>query len=201
MLGRADDASGLHSFDVGEPFGRYIFRVFTERTVTDHRVEGVVVHVDRRGQVDVQSGAFGLTGYLKPHFIDQLVVFQRAQGHLVREIAHVVQAHAQPPFAVDSDKHRGFGDLLQTVGQGDCFGQRALEKYGAAYTQFLGVIQGFYYRSGIARTQFHEDHLSDLFFQRQCFEYRVHPGTVHVFDEFRILVLGRQGEETHRKDQ
>ena len=201
VFGRADDTAVFHSLDVGQAFGGYVFRVFTEGTITDHGVEGVVVYVHRRSQVDVQSGAFGLAGDFQSHLVDQIVVLERAQGHLVREIGYVVQAHSQAPFTVDGYEHRGLGGLLQTVGQRSGFGKGALEEYGTAHAQVLRIVESLDDGRRVTGTQFDEDHLSDLLLQGQGVEYRIHPGTVHVLDEFRIFILGIRGEQSHHKGE
>ena len=201
VFGCADDAAVFHTFDVGQAFGSYVFRVFTEGTVTDHGVECIVVYVHRRCQVDVQSGAFGLAGDFQSHFIDQVVVLERTQCHLIREAGYVVQTHSQAPFAVDGDEHRGLGGLLQAFGQCSGFGKGALEEHGTAHAQVLRIVECLDDGRRVAGTQLDKDHLSDLFFQGQGVEYRIHPGTVHVLDEFRIFILGVHGEQAHHKGE
>ena len=201
VFGCADDAAVFHTFDVGQAFGSYVFRVFTEGTVTDHGIECIVVYVHRRCQVDVQSGAFGLAGDFQSHFIDQVVVLERTQRHLIREAGYVVQTHSQAPFAVDGDEHRGLGGLLQAVGQCSGFGKGAFEEHGTAHAQVLRIVECLDDGRRVAGTQLDKDHLSDLFFQGQGVEYRIHPGTVHVLDELRIFILGVHGEQAHHKGE
>ena len=106
----------LHSFGVGHTFVTHTFRVFAKTTHSNHRVGGIGVDIHDRREIHMDAHALALLGHLLPHFIDQFVVFDGTQSHLIRIGQGLVDTHGQAPFRIDRDHQRGLGHRLPFVG-------------------------------------------------------------------------------------
>ena len=90
----------LHPFHIGGYFGGYIVPAITKRTIADHRISGVVIYICNRGKVNVHAQSFKIIANLLAHLIDQVVVLDRPQSHLIRVRNRAVETHPQTPFGI-----------------------------------------------------------------------------------------------------
>ena len=71
MLDGGDDAAILHTVHVKSGFPAHFIAIFTERAAVNHRVTAVVVDVDARGEVEVDTHGFALLRHFQTHLVNQ----------------------------------------------------------------------------------------------------------------------------------
>ena len=85
MLGCGDDAMLLQTLHIGHALEHYILLVLSERAHPNDRVGRIGVDVDHRGKVHVYADPFALFCDGGTHLINEFVILDGAQCHLVWE--------------------------------------------------------------------------------------------------------------------
>ena len=116
MLHRGYQAFALHSQGIGDALLAHLLRVFAKAAHTYNRIGRIGVDINDGRKVDMDAHAFALFRHLLPHLVNQLVVANGTQSHLIGIRQGLVDAHSQPPFGINGDHQRRFGNRLPIVG-------------------------------------------------------------------------------------
>src|SRR5690606_36173865 len=79
------------------------------------RSSDLVIDVGNGSKVDMQARTFHLAGDFSAHFLDQVIVGDGAECHLIGIADGTVEPHAQSPFSVHRHKKRYFRRSLISV--------------------------------------------------------------------------------------
>ena len=77
-----------------------LFRVFAERSVVDHRVRRIAVHVGNGGQCPLDPHRAGLLRRHGAELFGLTRFAYGAEGHGPREIGHILQPRGDAPFQI-----------------------------------------------------------------------------------------------------
>ncbi|MEM6750724.1 MAG: hypothetical protein AAF612_09665 [Planctomycetota bacterium] len=119
VLGARRDALLLHAPDQGRAQLGHAVRVGAERAVADHRVRGVGVQVEHRGEVQVEAGGPQLAPDQTAQGASPLGVAQAAElTHRRRRRKPPGQTHHAAALLVDHQQHPPGRPLADRLGQG-----------------------------------------------------------------------------------
>ena len=128
VLGGGNDAVALQTLHVSHRLAGHVVAVLAERAVADYGVVGIAVDVGDGREVDVDAQAAAVLPDLVAHAVNQAVVADGAQHHLLGENHRAVEPHPQPPLAVDADEQRHFRLRLVAIGEYGLAVRPALEE-------------------------------------------------------------------------
>ena len=203
VLGGGEHVLVLHALHVGQALGRHIVFVFAKRAVVDHRVVGVVVHVDHRGEVGVHAHPFEVAGHLLPHFVEQLGVADGSERHLIGVAHRAVEPHPYAPLGIHRHKQRHFRGILQAVEQSGLSPRPALKHHQSAHLVLADEFeQRLHVRLVLVGVGAQHEELRHPFVGSESVDHRVDPGVVEVGCEGRRhgggsnqrALLGGRGE-------
>ena len=175
-----DHATALHAEGVSGSLLPYVLRVLAEATNTDDRVVGVRVDIGDGGKVGMDAHTQTLVGHLLSHLVDQLVVGDGAECHLVRIGHHVVDAHGDTPFTVDADHQRGLSQALPGVGLFHLGHRIGFEEAYASDVIPFDVVAHCRFEGLAWVVGPHADQLAHTLFQGEAVIYRVHPAGLGI---------------------
>src|SRR5690606_27130550 len=157
-------------------FTRNIAFIFPEGSKVDYRVSGVVVDVGDGREVDVQPGTFHLSCDLSAHFINEVIVRDGAERHLIGEADGAIEPHAQSPFSVHGHQERYFGSRLVQVDLSRLSYRTALKKDQSSYLVVADDFQQFLLMIlSAVRPGGNHDQLRDFFVGRKGGKHGIHP--------------------------
>ena len=97
----------LHSAHIGQSFSSHGILVFAEGPEVDDWVVRVIVYIDHRRKIDLNTNPFALPGHVGSHLVNQFVLpHHAAQRHLVGKPDGAIQPHSEAPLPVDSHQQR-----------------------------------------------------------------------------------------------
>ena len=120
MLGHSHDSLALLSEGVHDGEACHTLRVGAEGAGADDGVVGVGVDVGHWGEVDMDAHLAALAPYLFTHTVDDAVSIlgELTEARVAGKGVHVIEAHTEPPFAVDAHHQRHTGVALEAVCKG-----------------------------------------------------------------------------------
>ncbi len=165
----------LKPASIGQALSANQFGIVAKASHADYRVFRIAVHIHHGGKIHVNSHPFALFGNLAPHFVDQIIVLNSAQCHLIRIGNGLSEAHGQAPFGINGNEKGRSGVLLPFVGLIQLRFWRAFKKANSANIVLLNesgnvVAIGFV---GLVGPNNHE--LSNALFNTKRLIYRVSP--------------------------
>ncbi|MPM29529.1 hypothetical protein SDC9_76069 [bioreactor metagenome] len=105
------------------------------------RIQGIAVHIDGWGEVDVDTHFTALPSDLSSVRLHGLFIVNGANNQVSWKTRCVRQAHRQAPFAVQCYKKRRFGNALDVIGHLGLCCQRAFRKQYAPYLLFVYIAR------------------------------------------------------------
>ena len=175
MLHGGNHPSALHAQGVCGGLLPHVARVFAETTHPNDRIVGVGVDIGIRGEVSLDAHPETLVSHLLAHLINQFIVGDGTQGHLVRIGHHLIDAHGNAPFTIDTDHQRRLSHGLPCVGLlhlSHCVG---FEKAYATDIVSFNVLAHLLIKrlAGVVGT--HADKLTNTLFKGKAVVNRVDP--------------------------
>ena len=113
---RGNQALTLHTESVCSGFLTHSLRILAKATHSDNRISRIGVDIGHWSKVDMNAHALALFSHLLPHLINQFIIGDGAQGHLIRIGQSLVHAHGQTPFRINGNHQRGLCHGLPFVG-------------------------------------------------------------------------------------
>ncbi len=144
-----DGAGGLRAFRERCGKASDIRRIFAIRAHVDHRIRGVVVHVNNRREdlLHSERACFACSYLaLAPRVFR---IAGRADCHVPREINRVVKPHARSGLEIRRDEQRITRQLLHAVDENHRFINWTTKKYDAADLVIFDVMLERAIRVGI----------------------------------------------------
>ena len=192
MLAHSHHAAILQTAAKGDGMPCHQLGALTEGAVADDGIQRVIVHIENRSEVHLDTHAAALACDLTSVLIEQHVVVHRAQDEVALEVGHLLEPHAQSPLAVDSDHQRDCSQRLGQVGYLDLFGDGAVLVDESA-NQVLGHKTAHQFTRDVvaAGSNCGDNELADACFGRQGIVHAVHPVVhrhlVHIVKHVRQL--------------
>ena len=107
----------LQTLCISKRFRNYILNIRTKRTIAYNRVFGIGIHIHHRSKVPVNSHFLCIFCYFRRHFINQIIILNRSNGHCPREFVRCFYSLIKPPFGIHTKEHRHSGFLLKFIYQ------------------------------------------------------------------------------------
>ena len=180
VLHRGYQAFTLHSHGVCHTFFANFFRILTK---TAHPYDGVCrigIDVDNRRKIHMDAHALALLGHLLTHLINQFIVVDSAQSHLVRVSDGVLEAHGQAPFRIDGDHKRRLGERLPRVGLFHLSRQIVAEKAHTTNIVLFDVLSNVLKIGFVGLVGTHANQLSHTLLHSETVIHRIHPARFRV---------------------
>ena len=117
-----------------------------------------------------------LPAYLLAIGLDQPVIGDGAQHHILRETGGSAQSHREAPFAIEGDQQGNLGRLLQPIGhKGLCLGVPFMKQH-AANLHLVDITHQQLHVAGVG-FRIGDDHkqLANALLQTHRVEHRVYP--------------------------
>ena len=175
MLHRGYQAFALHSQGIGSALLAYFLRVFAKTTHTNNRVGRIGIDIDDGRKVDMDAHAFALFRHLLPHLVNQLVVADGPQGHLIGIRQRLVDTHSQSPFRINGDHQRCFGNRLPIVGLFDNRLSVSAEETHTTDVVLLDVFRHILIKGLTGLVGTHANQLGHALFHREAVIDRIYP--------------------------
>lgn len=142
MLCYGEHSSGFKPARVGRAEAAYTSGVLAERAASDYRIVGTRVYVEHRSKHGLHAKQPALARYLAAIVVEEGVVVDAAECHVVGEALGILQAHCRAPLAVERDEKRHGRYRLSVVDQcGVLRGGAAAYQYS---TDAIAVNVGLY---------------------------------------------------------
>ena len=180
MFHRGYQAFTLHPHGVSHTFFAYFFRILTKTTHPDDGVGRIGIDVDHRRKIHMDAHALALLGHLLTHLINQLIVVDSAQSHLIGISDGVLESHGQAPFRIDGDHKRRFGKRLPSVGLLHLSRQIVAEKAHAANIILLDVLRNILKIRLVGLVGTHANQLGHTLLRSKTVIHRIHPARFRV---------------------
>ena len=126
MLSYSHHTAILQSSGKSNGMPGHQFWALTKRAVANHWIQGVVVHVEHRGEVHLNAHAAALARHLTAVVVEQLIIVESTQDEVALEIGNLFQPHAQSPLTVDSNHQRHRRQRLCQVSHSGLIGHRTV---------------------------------------------------------------------------
>ena len=112
MLCHREHAIILQTTGEGDAVTSHRVGIFAERAHTDGRIVGVVVHIEHGCKIHVYAYCAALASHFAAIFIEQTVIVDCAENHILGELGGIFQSHRQTPLCIDGDEQRNFAQCL-----------------------------------------------------------------------------------------
>ena len=113
---RGNQSFALHSKGVCRGLFAHFCRIFTETAHPYNGIGGVGVDISHRGKVHMDAHTLTLLRHLLSHFVDQLIIGDGTQSHLIRIGQSFLHAHSQAPLCINGHHQRSLSHSLPGVG-------------------------------------------------------------------------------------
>ena len=123
--------------------------IFAERAHTDGRIVGVVVHIEHGCKIHVYAYCAALASHFAAIFIEQTVIVDCAENHILGELGGIFQSHRESPLGIDGDEQRYFAQSLSLVVDSGLRQDVAAGVEQTAYFVFLHHLFRRFERSGL----------------------------------------------------
>ena len=110
MFGRTHDALVAHAQHVLDSHRCHFELVFAKRTIIDHGVVRVVVHVYHWGKIHLDTQLFALLSHPATIPVHQTGVAQSAEHHHPGQTCNAVKPHANAIFSINGHEDGCFGN-------------------------------------------------------------------------------------------
>ena len=115
VLATCHDTSVLHTLHICSRKLSHLVSVFAKRTSMNNGILRIDIDIHNRRIVDMNIHHLTLLGHSKSHLVDQRVITQCTQLHLLREEWKLTKTHRGTPFSIDRYQHRHFAHCLQLI--------------------------------------------------------------------------------------
>ena len=116
MLHCCGQTFALHAQSISRGLLTHRLWVLAKATHTNDGIGRIRVDIGHRREVDMNAHTLALFSHLLAHLIDQLVIANGTQSHLIGIGKRLVHTHTQAPFGIDADHQRGLRHGLPFVG-------------------------------------------------------------------------------------
>ena len=91
-------------------------RIFTKATHSYNGIGSVGVDIRHGSEVHMDAHALALFRHLLPHLVNQFIIADSPQGHLIRICQRLLHTHCQAPFSIDGHHQWGLCHGLPCIG-------------------------------------------------------------------------------------
>ena len=180
---RGYQAFTLHALGVGRGFLAHFLRVLTKAAHPDDGIGRIGVDIGHRSEIHMDAHALALLGHLLTHLVNQLVILDGPQGHLIRIRQGLVHAHGKPPFSIDGDHQRGLRHGLPFVGLLHLRIGIATEETHTTDVVPFDVLRHILIKRFVGQVGTHANQLPHTLLHSKTVVHRIHPA--------RLSILGK----------
>ena len=130
----------LHTLHILNAEFSHAMRIFSERTIVDHGIIGIIIDIHHRRIIDLDAHAFALFANQLSVLVNKLRILHSAQHHLPGKRTHAVHAHAQAVFGIDGKKNGCLGDILKMIDESRLGFRPSLEKTDTADIEPVDIV-------------------------------------------------------------
>ena len=128
----------------------------------------------------MDAHALALFSHLLTHIVNQLVVLDGTQSHLIRISQGLVHAHGETPFRIDGDHQRGLSHGLPLVGLLHLGIGIATEETHTTNVVSFDVLRHVLIERFVRQVGTHADQLAYTLFQSKTVVHRIHPARLRI---------------------
>ena len=175
MFHTGNQSFALHAECIGCGLFAYFCRIFTETAHSDNGIGGVGVDVSHGSKVHMDAHALALFRHLLPHLVNQLIIADGAQGHLIRISQRFFHTHCQAPFGIDGHHQRSLCHGLPSIGLVDLSLGFGAEETHATYIILLDILGHVIIKWLVRLVGTHANQLGHTLLQGEAVVNRIHP--------------------------
>ena len=198
MLCHREHAIILQTTGEGDAVTSHRVGIFAERAHTDGRIVGVVVHIEHGCKIHVYADSATLACHFTAIFIEQTVIVDCAENHILGELGGIFQSHRESPLGIDGDEQRYFAQSLSLVVDSGLRQDVAAGVEQTAYFVFLHHLFRRFERSRLGtRCEVKHHQLCNLLIECEPRHRGIDP-VVHCIGIYAVENLGLTSRCYHR---